>query len=118
MEEAAKIIYKYHGGEDNEVAKLEVREVALHVIPSKLQTPSEYIRGLWDYRGLFNTHSARLRTGMATLITFASSLAGNTILTSFQPIVLAVVGVKSVRRKLLLTFASSIVSLCPFSVGK
>jgi len=81
MEEAAKIIYKYHGGEDNEVAKLEVREIAQHVKMSKPQTPGQYIRGLWDYRELFNSHSARWRTAMVTLITFASSLAGNTILT-------------------------------------
>jgi hypothetical protein len=59
MDEAAKIIYKYHGGEDNEVAKLEVREVALHVSLNKPQTPWEYIRGLWDYRELFNSHPAR-----------------------------------------------------------
>jgi hypothetical protein len=102
MDEAAKIIYKYHGGEDNEVAKLEVREVALHVKLSKPQSPGEYIRGLWDYRELFNTHSARWRAGMVTLITLASSLTGNTILTFFQPTMLAAVGVKSVRRKLLL----------------
>jgi hypothetical protein len=81
MDEAAKIIYKYHGGEDNEVAKLEIREIALHVKLSKPQTPGEYIRGLWDYRELFNSHSARWRTGMATLITFASALTGNSILT-------------------------------------
>jgi hypothetical protein len=59
MDKAAKIIYKYHGGEDNEVAKLEIREIALHVKLSKPQTPGEYIRGLWDYRELFNSHSAR-----------------------------------------------------------
>jgi hypothetical protein len=110
MEEAAIIIYKYHGGEDNEVAKLEVREIALHVKMSKPQTSKEYIQGLWDYRELFNSHSARWRTSMVTLITFASSLAGNTILTFFLPTMLAAVGVTSVRRKLLLTFASSIVS--------
>jgi hypothetical protein len=81
MDNAAKIIYKLHGGEDNEIAKLEVREVALHVKLSKPQTPCEYIRGLWDYRDLFNTHSARWRTAMVTLITFSSSLTGNTILT-------------------------------------
>lgn len=125
MDEAAEIIYKYHGGPHNEVAKLEVREVAMHVKHSKPQTPGEYIRGLWDYRELLNSHSARWRTAMVTLITLASSLAGNTILTCkfypkledaepdistvFQPTMLAAVGVKSVRRKLLLTFASSIV---------
>ncbi|KAH7417234.1 major facilitator superfamily domain-containing protein [Cadophora sp. MPI-SDFR-AT-0126] len=66
MDECANIIYKYHGGEDNEVAKLEMREVALHVKLSKPQI--------------------------------------------FQPTMLAAVGVTSVRRKPLLTFASSIVS--------
>jgi len=81
MDEAAKIIWKYHGGEDNAVAQLEVREVALHIKLSRPQTPGQYIRGLWNYRELFNTHSARWRTAMITLITFASSLAGNTILT-------------------------------------
>jgi MFS family permease len=81
MDKAAKIIYKYHGGEDNEVAKLEIREIALHVKLSKPQTPGEYIRGLWDYRELFNSHSARWRTAMVTLITFASALTGNSILT-------------------------------------
>ncbi|TVY35440.1 Lactose permease [Lachnellula occidentalis] len=104
----AAIIYKYHGGPDNEVAKLEVREAALHVKLSKPQTPWEYIRGLWDYRELFNSHSARWRTGMITLITLASSLSGNSILTFSLPTMLASVGVKSIRRKLLLTFASSI----------
>lgn len=132
MDEAAKIIWKYHGGEDNAVAHLEVREVALHVKLSKPQTPGQYIRGLWDYRELFNTHSARWRTAMVTLITFASSLAGNTILTCesstwstyclefsdtmavFLPTMLKAVGVVSVRRKLLLTFASSIVRILQF----
>lgn len=59
---------------------------------------------------MFNSHSARWRPGMVTLITFASVLAGNSILTFFQPTMLAAVGVTSVRRKPLLTFASSIVS--------
>ncbi|TVY58011.1 Lactose permease [Lachnellula cervina] len=81
MDEAAAIIYKYHGGPENEVAKLEVREVALHVKLSKPQTPWEYIGGLWEYRELFNSHPARWRTGMITLITLASSLSGNSILT-------------------------------------
>ncbi|PMD52143.1 general substrate transporter [Hyaloscypha bicolor E] len=70
MDKAAKIIYKYHGGEDNEVAKLEIREIALHVKLSKPQTPGEYIRGLWDYRELFNSHSARRKL----LLTFMSSI--------------------------------------------
>ncbi|KAH6675455.1 hexose transport protein [Halenospora varia] len=117
MDEAAKIIYKYHGGEQNEVAKLEVREVTLHVKLSKPQTPGEYIRGLWDYRELFNSHSARWRTAMVSLITFASSLAGNSILTFFQPTMLQAVGVTSVRRKLLLTFASAIVSCSGAVIG-
>jgi len=64
MDKAAKIIYKYHGREDSEVAKLEIREIALHVKLSKPQTLGEYIRGLWDYKQLFNSHSARWRTGM------------------------------------------------------
>jgi MFS family permease len=81
LDEALKITYKYHGGEDNEVAKLEIREIALHIRLSKPQTPGDYIRGLWDYRELLNSHSARLRTAMVTLITFASALAGNSILT-------------------------------------
>ncbi|KAH8602731.1 putative hexose transport-related protein [Bisporella sp. PMI_857] len=117
MEEATKIIYKYHGGENNEVAKLEVREVALHVKLSKPQTPGQYFKGLWDYRDLVNSHSARWRTAMVSLLTFASSLTGNTILTFFLPTMLAAVGVKSVRRKLLLTFASSIVSCSGAVIG-
>ncbi|KUJ22394.1 putative hexose transport-related protein [Mollisia scopiformis] len=117
MDEAAKIIYRFHGGEDNEVAKLEVREIALHVKLSKPQTPGEYIKGLWDYRELFNSHSARWRTAMITLLTFASQLTGNNILTFFQPTMLAAVGVTSVRRKLLLTFASSIVSCSGAVIG-
>lgn len=81
MDEAAAIIYKYHGGPENKVAKLEVRDVALHVKLSKPQTPWEYIGGLWDYRELFNSHPAHWRTGLITLITLASSLSGNSILT-------------------------------------
>ncbi|TVY91415.1 Lactose permease, partial [Lachnellula willkommii] len=117
MDEAAAIIYKYHGGPENEVAKLEVREVALHVKLSKPQTPWEYISGLWDYRELFNSHPARWRTGMITLITLASSLSGNSILTFFLPTMLASVGVKTMRRKLLLTFASSIISCSGAVIG-
>ena len=81
MEEATALIYKYHGGADNEVAKLEIREIETHIRNSKPQTAGDYIRGLWDYRELFSTHSARWRTGMITLITLASQFAGNTILT-------------------------------------
>jgi hypothetical protein len=68
MDKAAKIIYKYHGGEDSEVAKLEIRVIVLHVKLSKPQTLGEYIRGLWDYKQLFNSHSARWRTGMVKYI--------------------------------------------------
>jgi hypothetical protein len=81
MEEATALIYKYHGGPDNEVAKLEIREIVTHIKNTKPQTPSDYIRGLWDYRELFSSHSARWRTGMITLITLSSQFAGNTILT-------------------------------------
>jgi hypothetical protein len=81
IEEATALIYKYHGGPDNEVAKLEIREIVTHIKNTKPQTPSDYIRGLWDYRELFSSHSARWRTGMITLITLSSQFAGNTILT-------------------------------------
>jgi hypothetical protein len=81
LDKATKIIYKYHGGPDNEVAKLEIREITEHIKNSKPVTAGDYIRGLWDYRELFATHSARWRTAMVTLITLASTLTGNTILT-------------------------------------
>jgi hypothetical protein len=81
MEEATALIYKYHGGPDNEVAKLEIREIVTHIKNTKPQTSGDYIRGLWDYRELFSSHSARWRTGMITLITLSSQFAGNTILT-------------------------------------
>ena len=133
MEEATALIYKYHGGADNEVAKLEIREIETHIRNSKPQTAGDYIRGLWDYRELFSSHSARWRTGMITLITLASQFAGNTILTCkchessfndsannitvFQPVMFTALGITSVQRKLLLTFASAIVSCSGAVIG-
>ncbi|TAQ90471.1 hypothetical protein B7494_g1201 [Chlorociboria aeruginascens] len=78
-EEGQRIVFRYHGGEENEVAKLELRE--MERLLGERKSLRVYLGELWDWRDLVNSHSARWRSGMVTLMTLASSFTGNDILT-------------------------------------
>ena len=58
----------------------------------------------------FNSHNARWRMAMNLMISVCGQLAGNSVLTYYQPAMFRVLGITSTDRRLLLTFANSIVS--------
>lgn len=105
MDEASRILAKYHGAGDvnHPVVQLELREFqeSISVLKS---------RAWWDWRQLVQTHSARWRLLMVILMSYGSQLSGNSVLTYYLPTMYHQLGVVSTDRRLLLTFVNSIVS--------
>ncbi|EME87943.1 uncharacterized protein MYCFIDRAFT_48194 [Pseudocercospora fijiensis CIRAD86] len=105
IEDARKILAKYHGGGDPEhpVVQLEIREFEESIKQGKN-------RSWWDWRELVHTHNARWRLAMVTLMSYGSQLSGNSVLTYYLPSMYKQLGITSTDRRLLLTFANNIVS--------
>ncbi|KAK0763265.1 hypothetical protein N5P37_004251 [Trichoderma harzianum] len=104
-EQAAAILAKYHGGGDTNhpVVQLELREFEDSI---ELQKASN----LWDYWALVKDHNARWRFTMMSFMSFFAQLSGNSVLTYYLPSMYKILGIISVERRLLLSFANSIVS--------
>ncbi|KAF7197216.1 Lactose permease, partial [Pseudocercospora fuligena] len=105
IEDARRILAKYHGGGDPEhpIVQLEIREFEESIKQGKS-------RSWWDWRELVHTHNARWRIGMVTLMSYGSQLSGNSVLTYYLPSMYTQLGITSTDRRLLLTFANNIVS--------
>lgn len=104
-EEATAILAKYHGAGDpnHPVVLLEIREFEESIKVQKA-------RSWWDWRDQVATPSARWRLLMVTMMSYGSQLSGNSVLTYYLPTMYTQLGITSTSRRLLLTFASNIVS--------
>lgn len=105
IDEATKILAKYHGAGDvnHPVVQLELQEFQQSISVQKG-------RAWWDWRQLVHTHSARWRLLMVLLMSYGSQLSGNSVLTYYLPSMYTQLGIVSTDRRLLLTFVNSIVS--------
>lgn len=105
IDEATKILAKYHGAGDvnHPVVQLELQEFQESISVQKG-------RAWWDWRQLVHTHSARWRLLMVLLMSYGSQLSGNSVLTYYLPSMYTQLGIVSTDRRLLLTFVNSIVS--------
>ncbi|XWW99209.1 hypothetical protein V2A60_007218 [Cordyceps javanica] len=104
-DKAAAILAKYHGGGDmnHPMVQLELREFEAGI---ELQKSSS----VWNYWGLVSSHNARWRFTMMAFMSVFAQLSGNSVLTYYLPSMYKLLGVKTPERKLLLTFANTIVS--------
>ncbi|KAE8537664.1 hypothetical protein D1P53_005720 [Cryptococcus gattii VGV] len=104
-EQAAKILAKYHGGGDinHPVVQMELREFEEGIQIKKAQS-------WWNYYDLVDTHNQRWRFFMMACMSFFAQLSGNSVLTYYLPSMYSKLGITSTDRRLLLTFANSIVS--------
>ncbi|KAL6867165.1 general substrate transporter [Trichoderma novae-zelandiae] len=104
-EQAAAILAKYHGGGDmnHPMVQLELREFEASI---ELQKASS----VWDYWALVKDHNARWRFTMMAFMSFFAQLSGNSVLTYYLPSMYKLLGIISVERRLLLSFANAIVS--------
>jgi len=104
-EEAAEVLTKYHGAGDRShpIVALQIREFAESIKPQSYKDNFNFLQ-------LFNSHNARWRMAMNLMISVCGQLAGNSVLTYYQPAMFRVLGITSTDRRLLLTFANSIVS--------
>jgi hypothetical protein len=104
-EQAAAILAKYHGGGDmnHPMVQLELREFEASI---ELQKASS----VWDYWALIKDHNARWRFTMMAFMSFFAQLSGNSVLTYYLPSMYKLLGIVSVERRLLLSFANAIVS--------
>lgn len=105
-DQAAAILAKYHGGGDMQhpMVQLELREFEAGI---ELQKNSASV---WNYYGLVDSHNARWRFAMMAFMSVFAQLSGNSVLTYYLPSMYKLLGVKTPERKLLLTFANTIVS--------
>lgn len=104
-EKAAEILAKYHGGGDTNhpMVRLELQEFEASI---ELQKSSN----VWNYWALVKDHNSRWRFTMMAFMSFFAQLSGNSVLTYYLPSMYKLLGIISVDRRLLLTFANSIVS--------
>lgn len=104
-EKAAAILAKYHGGGDpnHPVVQLELREFEASIELSNTAS-------VWNYWALVDTHNARWRFTMMVFMSVFAQLSGNSVLTYYLPSMYTLLGIVSTERRLLLTFANSIVS--------
>nr|WVH32782.1 major facilitator superfamily protein [Trichoderma asperellum] len=104
-EKAAEILAKYHGGGDTNhpMVRLELQEFEASI---ELQKSSN----VWNYWALIKDHNSRWRFTMMAFMSFFAQLSGNSVLTYYLPSMYKLLGIISVDRRLLLTFANSIVS--------
>ncbi|WVQ77252.1 hypothetical protein IAR50_006935 [Cryptococcus sp. DSM 104548] len=102
---AEEILAKYHGGGDvnHPVVQLELREFEEGIEVRKAQS-------WWNYYDLVDSHNQRWRFFMMACMSFFAQLSGNSVLTYYLPSMYTKLGITSVDRRLLLTFANSIVS--------
>lgn len=104
-DKAAEILAKYHGGGDTNhpMVQLELSEFASSI---ELQKSSS----VFNYWALIKDHNSRWRFTMMAFMSFFAQLSGNSVLTYYLPSMYKLLGIISVDRRLLLTFANSIVS--------
>lgn len=104
-DQAAEILAKYHGGGDinHPVVQMELREFEEGIQVKKAQS-------WWNYYDLVDTHNQRWRFLMMACMSFFAQLSGNSVLTYYLPSMYTKLGITSTDRRLLLTFANSIVS--------
>ncbi|KAI1500045.1 putative hexose transport-related protein [Biscogniauxia marginata] len=109
---AAAILAKYHGGGhmDHPIVRLELREFEESIKVQKAQS-------WWNYWDLVENHNARWRFLMNAFMSFFAQMAGNSVLTYYLPSMYTQLGIVSTERRLLLTFAASIVSCSGAIVG-
>ncbi|KAI5369830.1 Putative major facilitator, sugar transporter, major facilitator superfamily [Septoria linicola] len=83
FEEATKILAKHHGAgnANHPLVQLELREL-------REFTANQKMRAWWDWRELVQTHSARWRLLMVTLMSYGSQLSGNSCLTYYLPTII------------------------------
>ncbi|KAM0452765.1 hypothetical protein ACHAO4_005184 [Trichoderma viride] len=104
-EKAAEILAKYHGGGDlnHPLVQLELREFESSI---ELQKSSS----VFNYWLLVKDRNSRWRFAQMAFMSFFAQLSGNSVLTYYLPSMYKLLGIISVDRRLLLTFANSIVS--------
>ncbi|WRT70418.1 uncharacterized protein IL334_007416 [Kwoniella shivajii] len=104
-EEAQRILAKYHGAGDinHPLVQLEIKEFEEGIQVRKAQS-------VWNYYDLVNTRNQRWRFLMNAFMSFFAQLSGNSVLTYYLPSMYTKLGITSTDRRLLLTFANSIVS--------
>ncbi|KAK2761153.1 hypothetical protein FQN54_001674 [Arachnomyces sp. PD_36] len=105
--EAEAVLARYHGegSASHPMVVLELKEME-----SQIMTDSSDKRW-WDYRGLFNSHSARRRLICVLGMACFGQLSGNSITSYYLPVMLENAGIVDEQRKLILNGISPVLSL-------
>ncbi|ORY28150.1 general substrate transporter [Naematelia encephala] len=105
LDEATRILAKYHGGGDvnHPIVRLELEEFDRSIKVQKAQS-------VWNYYDLVDSRNQRWRFLQMAFMSFFAQLSGNSVLTYYLPQMYTRLGITSTDRRLLLTFANSIVS--------
>lgn len=109
VDEAEAVLARYHGegSASHPMVILELKEMQ-----SQIMTDSSDKRW-WDYRGLFNSHSARRRLICVLGMACFGQLSGNSVTSYYLPVMLGNAGIVSEQKQLLLNGIFPV--LCLFS---
>ena len=105
-DEAAKVLAKYHGGGDvnHVVVQLQLKEMA-HNISSGASD-----KRWWDYRGLWNSHSARRRMVCVLGMAVMGQVSGNSLSSYYLPAMLKNAGITQEQKVLALNGINPVLS--------
>ncbi|KIW33267.1 uncharacterized protein PV07_00134 [Cladophialophora immunda] len=113
QDEAIKVLARYHGegSENHPVVKLQLGEMR-HQISTDASDKT-----WWDYRGLFNTHSARRRLICVLGMACFGQLSGNSITSYYLPVMLQNAGIASENTQLILNGIYPVICFVAAIVG-
>jgi sugar porter (SP) family MFS transporter len=113
VEDAIKILATYHGdGDRNDpIVKLQVREMLQQI---KIEGSS---KKWWEYRDLWNTHSARRPLICVLGMACFGQVSGNSTTGYFLPVMLQIAGITSEKTQLLLNGIFPVICFIAASTG-
>lgn len=108
VDEAIRILAKYHGEDDasHPIVTLQIKEMQ-HQIAITVDDSS---KKWWEYRELFNSHSARRRLICVIGMACFGQLSGNSLTGYYLPVMVANAGIGSVNIQLMLNAIFPIIS--------
>ncbi len=112
-EEAEEVLVKYHGGGSRENAF-----VRLQLAEMRAQISSEGSdKRWWDYRGLFNSPSARRRVICVIAFAWFGQYSGNALVSYYFPVIVQQTGITDSHTQLLLNALNPVVSWIAAIIG-
>lgn len=114
-EKAARVLADYHadGTVDHPVVKLQLAEMSAQISSDRAASDKKW----WDYRDLWNTHSARRRLICVIGMACFGTLSGNSLMSYYMPAMLQTAGITEEHKVLALNGTNPALNLIAAVIG-